>query len=75
MIVEEEEGKEGFGEDEEEEEGEGEGVGGRRAPIVLELPLCIQGYQLIDSKGPDGINNSVSCIPNIAVKNDIIITS
>ena len=64
---EEEEGEgEGEGEeDEEEEEGRRKGGvrgGGRggRVPIVLELPLSIQGYQLIDSRGPDGLNNAVS---------------
>ena len=64
----EEEEEEGEGEREGECEGEGgeeEGEGdrdGERVPIVLELPIDVQGYRIIDSFGPHGVNNSVSAI-------------
>ena len=51
----EEDGEREFG-----EEGDGMVEGGERVPIVLELPVDMQGYRIIDSRGPDGINNAVS---------------
>ena len=50
-----EEGEKEFG-----EEGGGEGEEEGRMPIVLELPVDMQGYRIIDSRGPAGINNAVS---------------
>ena len=41
----------------EEEEGEGEGPG---VPLIAEMPIDMQGYRIIDGRGPEGINNSVS---------------
>ena len=48
-----------FGEEEEADEGE-EGEG--RVPVLLEVPVDMQGYRIIDSRGPAGINNSVSWV-------------
>ena len=47
---------------EEKEEGEfGEGEDGRKAtPVVFEMPIDMQGYHVIDKRGPQGLNNSVS---------------
>ena len=50
----EEDGEREFG-----EEGDGMVEGGKRVPIVLELPVDMQGYRIIDSRGPDGMNNAV----------------
>ena len=44
------------GEEEEEEE---EKVGDMVWPLVSELPLEVQGYRLVESFGPEGINASV----------------
>lgn len=51
-----ESGEEGDGDGEGEEGGEG------RRPIVPEIPVDVQGYRIIDSRGPDGINNAVSSV-------------
>lgn len=45
----------------EEGEGEGEDIAEGRRPIAAEVPVDIQGYRIIDSRGPEGINNAVSC--------------
>ena len=53
--------KEFVEEGEGEGEGEGEDIVGGRRPIAPELPVDVQGYRIIDSRGPEGINNAVSC--------------